>query len=737
MSDDFRHMRLERDARGVATVTFDVKDSPVNVFNDEVARELQQVVEQLERDPPKAAVFRSGKPAGFLAGADVRQIRRLETEDEVRAVLTAGQELFDRVEQLPFPTVAVIHGPCLGGGLEFALACRHRVARDDAQTKLGLPEVQLGLIPGWGGTQRLPRLVGLRQALRMILEGSTLSAKKAAAAGLVDLAVPPEQFEAEVSRFIDDRRAGRSVRRPSRGLLGTLVEGTWPGRAVVLATARKRIAKRARDYPAVPAALRAIEAGLGRVGPAGFAAERAEFAEVVFTPAARNLIELFFQRERARKPSTWVSSDHKPAPVRKAAVVGAGTMGAGIAQLVAFNGIPVVVKDINDEIVASGMKKIESLTSEAASKGVLSRDAADALVRNVTPTSQWEPLAGSDLVIEAVVEREDVKREVFRQLAERLGPSAVLASNTSALSVTRLAEATPNPGRVAGLHFFNPVHKMHLVEVVRARSTNDETIATLVELVRKLGKVPVVVADSPGFLVNRILFPYLDEAVRLVLEGVLPGPVGTHPLPPSGVPGPDVDREAVRFGMPMGPLELLDQVGIDIAADVSKTFAVFRSDPGPSPERFAEMVKDGALGKKTGRGFYEYRDDRRGKPTRWATPTNPRAVPPGEPAGELSDLQKRLIYPMINEAAKCLEAGVVTEPWVVDFAMVLGTGFAPFRGGPLRTADSLGLARVVRELDALRREHGERFEPAPLLRAKADEGRGFYTEASRVVERVG
>jgi 3-hydroxyacyl-CoA dehydrogenase/enoyl-CoA hydratase/3-hydroxybutyryl-CoA epimerase len=746
MADDFRHLRQEYDSRGVATVSFDVQDSPVNVFNEEVVRELQRVVERLERDPPKLVVFRSTKPSGFIAGADIRQLRQLATEDEARAVVAAGQELFDRVERLPCPTVAVIHGPCLGGGLEFALACRHRVARDDSQTKLGFPEVQLGLIPGWGGTQRLPRRVGLRRALSMILEGATLSAGKAAKVGLVDLAAPPDEFEPAVARFTDDRLAGRSVLRPGRGLLGTLLDGTRPGRAVVLSTARKRIAKRGRHYPALPAALRAVEAGLRGGGPAGFAAERNEFARLVFTPACRNLIELFFQRERARKPSTWVSGDHKPAPVRKAAVVGAGTMGAGIAQLAALNGIPVVVKDINDEIVAGGMKKIESLTNEAATKGVLTRDAAAALLRSVTSTSRWEPLAGSGIVIEAVVEREDVKREVFRQLAEQLGPSAVLASNTSALSVTRLAEATPHPERVAGLHFFNPVHKMHLVEVVRARSTNDETIAALVEFVRKLGKVSVVVADSPGFLVNRILFPYLDEAVRLVIEGM---------------DGQTIDGAAKLFGMPMGPLELLDQIGIDIAADVAKTFAVLRANPGPTPERFAEMVKDGALGKKAGRGFYEYPKGDRGKPTRWAQNLTPRPpslegkggkVPPpsqtaeqaqlpnrreglgrGFPSdGELSPIQKRLIFPMINEATKCLEAGVVAEPWVVDFAMVLGTGFAPFRGGPLRTADSLGIASVVGELDKLRREHGDRFTPAPLLRATADEGRRFYPDATRV-----
>lgn len=707
MPDDFRHLRIDRDARGVATVWLDVKGSPVNVFNAETTGELRDAVELLERDPPKVAVFRSAKPGGFIAGADIHQISKLQTPDDVRAVISAGQDLFARVERLPFPTVAVIHGPCLGGGLEFALACRHRVARDDASTKIGLPEVMLGLIPGWGGTQRLPRLVGLRQALRMILEGSALPAKKAAAAALVDVAVSPESFDAEVDRFVEERLAGRSVRRPTRGLLGTLLEGTMPGRAVVLRTAGKKIAKRGRDYPALPAALRAIEAGV-RNGD-GFAVEREEFVKVVATPAAKCLIGVFLQRERARKRSTWVPDDVRPRPVKRVAVLGAGTMGAGIAQLLAVNGTPVVLKDINDELVAAGTRKVETLTREAVAKGVLTPSDGEAVVRAVTGTASPEALSGCDLAIEAVVEREDVKRSVFRDLAERLGPSAVLATNTSALSVTRIAEPTPHPERVAGLHFFNPVHRMPLVEVVRGKATDDATVATLVDLVRKLGKVPVVVADSPGFLVNRILFPYMDEAVRLVIEGV---------------PGEEVDKAAARFGMPVGPLELLDTVGIDIAADVAKTLSGLAGEPSPTPARFTEMVQAKALGKKTGRGFYEYRDDKRGNPTPWARAAKRVAVPGGD--GELSPVQKRLVYPMINEAAKCLEGGVVSDAWAVDLAMVLGTGFAPFRGGPLRTADAIGVTRLVREMDDLRREHGPRFEPSPLLRAMADEGRGFY-----------
>jgi 3-hydroxyacyl-CoA dehydrogenase/enoyl-CoA hydratase/3-hydroxybutyryl-CoA epimerase len=706
MPFEFRHLRLTLDTRGVATVTFDVQGAPLNVFTDEVFVDLRSAVEELERTPPRAVVFRSAKPSGFMAGADVHRIQRIETEAEVRAVLAAGHELFARIERLQFPTIAVIHGPCLGGGLEFALACRYRIARDDAQTKIGLPEVLLGLIPGWGGTQRLPRVVGLQRALGMILEGSTLSAPKALAAGLVDRIAPPDDFDTAVNEFIEQRLIGRSARKPSRGLMATVLEGTWPGRKIVFRTARKRIAKRVRDYPALPAALRAIEAGFGRPD-LGFTAERDEFVGVVFTPTARNLLELFLQRERARKLSTWVASGRKPAPIRKVAVVGAGVMGAGIAQLVALNGVPVVLKDINDEIVAAGKKKIEALTAEGVKKGAISPAEAEAATRNVSVTSAWEPLAGSDLVIEAVVEREDVKREVFRRLAAELDPSAVLASNTSALSVTRLAGSVPHPERVAGLHFFNPVHRMQLVEVVRAPTTDDHTIATLVDLVRKLGKVPVVVADGPGFLVNRVLFPYLDEAVRLVTEGA-----GAR----------EVDEVAKRFGMPMGPLELLDQIGIDIAADVARTFAALARDPGPTPDRFAEMVRDGALGKKAGRGFYEYRNDKRGSPTRWA---GAGAGSGAAPNFSTALIEKRLVYPMINEAAKCLHEGVVHDAWVVDAAMVLGTGFAPFRGGPLRTADSIGLAAVVRDLDVLRAQYGERFEPAPLLRARAAEGHKF------------
>lgn len=712
MTNVFKHFLVERDVHNVAVVTLDVQGSPVNIFADEVVQELNEVVNLLERETPRAVVFRSSKPSGFLAGADVKRIQRIPTEEEARNVQEVGQQLFDRIEKLPCPTIAAIHGVCLGGGLEFALSCRYRVAKNDGQTKIGLPEVKLGLIPGWGGTQRLPKLIGLRQALSMILESTTKSAAKAAAIGLVDLATGADTFESELKKFVEDTLAGHPLKKRSKGIVGALLEGTGPGRSLVLSIAKKKLGQRGRDYPALPAAIRAVSAGLKGGHQAGLAAERAEFPPLLFGPVSRNLIDLFFRSEQARKPSTWVSSDRAPRKVRKAAVVGAGTMGAGIAQLLAFNGIPVVLKDINDQIAAAGRKKVETLTSDAASKGVISSPEAEAVLKNVTATSEWGPLTDADLVIEAVIEREDVKREVFHQLADNLASSAVLASNTSALSVSRLAQGIAAPGRIAGLHFFNPVHKMNLVEVIRGQTTDDDTIATLVEIVRRLGKVPIVVADSPGFLVNRILFPYMDEAVRLITEGI---------------PGEVVDREAVRFGMPVGPLELLDQVGIDVAADVAVTLGKLRSEPGPTPERLSSMAKEGSTGQKSGRGFYLYENGKKSKPTHWSIPSAAASsISTQSDSTGLTVIQRRLIYPMINEAAKCLN-GVVNEAWAIDLGMVLGTGFAPFRGGPLHLADAIGISLLSTGMEELAKTAGSRYEACPLIKAMVIDKRSFFS----------
>ena len=720
MQGSFQHFHLELDARGVVTILIDVQDRPVNVFDDGVVSELWRIVDQLERDSTtRLVVFRSTKPSGFIAGADIRRIQQIRTEADASSVVGIGQQLFDRIENLTVPTLAVIHGQCLGGGLELALACKFRVARDDAETRLGLPEIQLGLLPAWGGTQRLPRVAGLTAALRMILEGQKLSASRAARIGLVDLAVPADAFEAGVERFIADRLAGKPVHARKRSLKARFLDGTGLGRWVVLRKAREGALKHGVHYPAIPVALKAVATGLSDSHAAGLTVEREGFSQLLFTATSRNLIELFFQRERARKRSTWVADEMSgEQAVRRVAVLGAGTMGAGIAHLAASSGCEVVLKDINDELVAAGIGRIQALMNDAVQKGSLRREEADARLGSITGTTQWGPLKSADLAIEAVVEREQIKRNVFQQLSETLAADAVLASNTSSLPIARLAEAATHPERVAGLHFFNPVHRMQLVEVVQAPGTNETTLAKLVDFVRSTGKVPIVVADSPGFLVNRILSPYLDEAVRLICEGCTAS---------------EVDRQAVRFGMPMGPLELLDQVGLDIAAEVSGS--LMPRDTSPTPDRLRAMIERGWLGKKSGRGFYSYKDGRRGSPTQWdaGTKTPPPASDTGVrlPAGELTALQRRLVYPIVNEAIHCVEDEIVAEAWIVDLAIVLGTGFAPFRGGPLRMADERGLSRVVQELEALQQAHGARFEPARLLRRMADEDQAFYTSTKR------
>ncbi|MGD9855550.1 MAG: 3-hydroxyacyl-CoA dehydrogenase NAD-binding domain-containing protein [Planctomycetaceae bacterium] len=700
----YEHLQVDRDARGVVKVAFDLRNRPVNVFEEQFFLELTDVIEELERDRTvRLVVFRSAKESGFLAGADVHQIRKLVDAEQAQAVLQAGQDLFQRVENLAVPTMAVIHGNCLGGGLEFALACSYRIARNDSSTRLGLPETQLGLLPAWGGTQRLPRQVGLQTALQMILTGTPLSADKAKRSGLVDEVAAPESFEADVAAFADRLLAGRRPAPASRGWFAGLRDRTALGRALVLKLARRGIARHARHYPALPAVLRTIDTGCREGMTSGLAREREEFARLVFTPTSRNLVELFLQRERARASRTWVSSDDDGRAIKTLAVLGAGTMGAGIAQLAATKGYRVILKDLDESAVQRGMQQIEALTRKGVEKGALQSSDAEAAIAAVTATTEQGPLQRADLVIEAVVERLDVKQQVFRELDARLPGETVFVSNTSALPISALSAVTQRGDRVAGLHFFNPVHKMPLVEVVRLPETSDATIAALVEVVRALGKTPIVVAEGPGFLVNRILFPYLDEAVRLVVEGQSIA---------------EVDREAKRFGMPMGPLELIDTVGIDIAADVSRNLAAIGFGDSPTPQFLSEMAAQGRLGQKAGQGFYRYRRGRRRRPLLpTAAAHEPAKLPsPQDFQGErISGVQQRLVFSLINAAAGVLHNRIVPEPWMVDLGMVLGTGFAPFRGGPLRLAESWGHDKVVETLEALARLCGPRFRPSPYF----------------------
>ncbi|MEZ6061534.1 MAG: 3-hydroxyacyl-CoA dehydrogenase NAD-binding domain-containing protein [Planctomycetaceae bacterium] len=730
----FRNFNIARDDRNVVTVWIDVAGRAMNVFNESVLIELEALVSSLESDSDaKVIVFRSAKSSGFFAGADLKELGNLDSTQQIEAVVARGQDLFARLEKLRTPTVAVIHGPCLGGGLEFALACRYRIVVDTLSTRLALPETQLGLIPGWGGCQRLPARVGLMQALSMILQGRKIPAEKARRIGLADAVCPDASRDECIDQFVSEvlNNPRRPNHHPRASLWKRLADNTSAGRWIVFNRVNKQIARDVEHYPALGSAVKAIRDGY-QVGVDGFATERREFARLVNTSTCRNLMGLFFRREKARDLATWNGDDAAAdvPDIQKVAVIGAGAMGAGIGQLAALKGCEVVLKELSDDLAVAGLKRVSRLFDDMVSRGRLPSGERDACMSRITVTSQWTELTDADLVIEAVVERPEVKHAVFQELDSLLQPSALIVSNTSALSIGDMAKATQRPDRVAGLHFFNPVHRMELVEVVRADETSDATIQQLTAFVKRLGKTPVVTTDSPGFLVNRVLFPYIGEAVRMATEGISAS---------------TIDRELKRFGMPMGPIELLDHVGLDVGLHVAETLNSVLPDSDSMSTMLKAMVDRGWTGSKSGRGFYNYADGKRGEPV-LLSEILPAGVPsPGDSVATsdsfiddgLTAIQRRVIYPLINEAFRCLEENVVREPWMADLAMVLGTGFAPFRGGPVQLAETIGFDTVAENMKRLQAEFGQRYEPSKLLTEQTHNESSADSAASRPHELAG
>jgi len=697
-------------ADGVATLLLDVLDHSMNVFNRQVLADLDAAFDRIAADPAvKLLVIRSGKPTGFIAGADLHEFTTVTKPSDAEELSLAGQRLFDKLADLHVPTVAVISGPCLGGGLEFALACDYRVVIDQPKTQLGLSEIELGLLPGWGGTQRLPRVVGVERALKIILGGRRLKAKEALEWGLADQV---REAEGEVL----PPGLTEAGKRPKTGLpLRTwrqrLLESNAVGRWLLFRGAERVVRRRTPgDFPAPFEALQAVRTGIKEGMAAGLAYERAGIGRLASTPACRNLIHLFFQREQARKIPPKYQARGEP-PVRQVALVGAGTMGAGIAQLAAIKGCNVVIREVNDTALAGGVLRILALFNKAAERGVISDEEAKRRLNSIHGTTAWKGFADVDLVVEAVIEELEAKRAVFRELEKEVPPSAVLATNTSSLTVAQLQEGLKHPGRVAGLHFFNPVHKMPLVEVIQGPATTDETVGALVRWAIQLGKTPIVVKDSPGFVVNRILMPYLNEAVLLASEGI---------------PVPDIDKAMRRFGMPMGPLELLDQIGLDVAAHIARAMEPLFADRFPPNPAFHRMQGYGWLGQKNGLGFHRYQGRkkkvheaaiavlREGGP-RFALMSHAGLAP----REQMELVRRRMVCLMVNEAAACLGEGLAENAAAIDLAMVLGTGWAPHRGGPLRYGEDMGYGRIVADLRELAQQFGPRFEPCAELRRLA------------------
>jgi len=690
----------------VCVLTFDRPDSAANIFDAATLTELGDHLRFIADTPDlKGLILISAKRSIFIAGADLKSMSQAASADDVRKLIELGQSVMNQVAALRIPTVAAVHGAAVGGGYELCLACDYRVASNDRVTKLGLPEIQLGLLPAWGGSTRLPRLIGLPKALDIILAGKTVAAKPALKRGMVDEVVPAEYLLATALKVLSRGKP----RRKSHALVNNVLTAS----AIRMRLHPKLFKKTRGHYPAVLKALEVVTSGVFKSVEVSLEQEREGILELIKGDTCRNLIRIFFLQERAKKRSLpdRISSSAEPKAISRTAVVGAGVMGAGIAQWLSARQLPVILRDINTEQVAKGMAAISKLYRDGARRHVFTPLEARHGLDRVYPAPQEVPLRNVDLVIEAAVEKLDLKKQLFERLDALAGENTILATNTSALPIAQIAATTRHPERVLGLHFFNPVHRMQLVEVVAAPQTSPEVVQRGLRFVQQIGKLPVLVKDSPGFVVNRILMPYLVEAGSLFEAGASVA---------------DLDEAMLDFGMPMGPMTLLDEVGIDVALHVAQTLAASFPDRMTIPALLKKMVDAKLLGKKVGRGFYVHRKKSEPQPNPQALECRATALGIVGSLPAPATCQSRMVLLMINEAARCLEEQVVDDPADIDFAMIMGTGFAPFRGGPLRYADTLGVSDVVAALQRFADSGAAHFAPCSLLLQMASQGKKFY-----------
>jgi 3-hydroxyacyl-CoA dehydrogenase/enoyl-CoA hydratase/3-hydroxybutyryl-CoA epimerase len=664
--------QLTRDVDGIATLTIDRPGSSANTLSQAVLLELEAHLATLHGAPPRGLIVRSGKSSGFIAGADIREFTTFRNATEAYEHIRIGQRILDQLEALPCPTVAAMAGFALGGGLELALACRYRIAVGDARLSLGLPEVQLGIHPGFGGTVRAVRVLGVRVAMELMLTGKPLRAERALAVGLVDRLVDAGALESAARQILMDQPASHRAPLADR-LLGL------PGvRLLLRASLEARVARQARreHYPA-PYAIIELWVRYGARGRAAFDAEAHSIARLFTTEAARGLVRMFLLRDRLR-----ALGGKTQTPLKRVHVVGAGVMGGDIAAWCALRGLEVTLQDRELKFIEPALARAGKLFEKRIADPAERAAAGTRLRADVA----GDGVAGADVLIEAIFEDLDAKRALYAQVEARLGANAILASNTSSITLEHLAAGLADPGRLVGLHFFNPVAQMPLIEVIHSAQTRAEPLAVAMAFARRLDKLPLPCRSGPGFLVNRVLFPYLHEALYAAGEGV---------------PLDLIDQAAVDFGMPMGPIELSDVVGLDVVMHVGEiiTRELGREMP-PYAQRLRELVAAKKLGRKTGAGFYPWRD---GKVVRTATG--------GKPPADLAD---RLILALVNESAACLREQVVADADLLDAGVVFGTGFAPFRGGPLSYAHARGIGAVVARLAELEGRYGARFRPDAL-----------------------
>lgn len=703
----------------IAVLTFDLPNEKVNKLSTPVMIELKAHLEKLKSSSYKMVIFKSAKPRIFIAGADIEEIKELKTKEQVQLAVSAGQEVFNLIEDLPMPTMALVNGACAGGGCELILACDYRIATEDSSTRIGLPETQLGILPGFGGCIRLPRVVGLQAALDVILAGKLLNSKKSLKIGLVDFVVHPNLLDSfatiQMQKIISDGAKKRQKIFQARGAVNKLLEG--PLKGVVFSKAKSSVLKLTRGhYPAPLAALAVIKKTYGMSNRTqALKIERDYFCECAVTDISKNLIHVFYLTEMVKK-QTGVSSGLKGKPVKHLGVLGAGTMGGGIAYVAADKGIDVRVKDISHEANAKALKHARDLWSKLVKKKVIDNYQFTQKMSLVSTTLDFSGFKNIDVTIEAIVEDMGVKQKVIGLTASQMRDDAIIVTNTSSLSVNEIAKGHPHPENFAGMHFFSPVHKMPLVEVIRGEKSSDETIATVFELAKKMGKMPVVVKDGAGFLVNRLLLPYMAEAAFLLSEGMSIE---------------QVDKAYVyQFGMPMGPFELMDSVGLDVCVKVLNIFKKAFPDRVEMPALMEKLEQNKArMGQKTNLGFYKY--DQNGKKIE-ADQSLYSELGLGAPSNPHTDQEciERGVFAMINECSLALDIDKIVEtPHEVDLAMIMGTGFPPFRGGLLKYADSIGAQYVMNQLGKYSVDRkANRLRPSARLKDRAENKAKFYNE---------
>lgn len=702
----------------IAVLEFDLPGEKVNKLSSAVMNRFKDVLDELKKSSYKAVVIYSKKPKIFIAGADIDEIKSMTTVEQFNRAVEGGQTIFNQLEDLPLVTVAAVNGACAGGGCELILACDYRMASDDSSTRIGLPETQLGIIPGFGGCVRLPRVVGLQAALDVILAGKLLNAKKAQKIGLVDKLVHQNQLLADSVRWAQDLlKEGKGKRRKTfkpKGMANVVLESAL-GRPIVYSKARQGVMKQTRGhYPAPLKALETIQRTYGMSNrERALQIERELFCEAAITDVSKNLIHVFHLTEMVKKQSGVPGVEVKPKEVKAIGILGAGTMGGGVAYVAADKGIAVRMKDLSWEALGKGLKHAQDLWMKLLKKKVIDRYQLKQKMDLVSVGLDYAGFKTLDVVVEAIVEDMGIKQKVIGETAGQMRPDAIIATNTSSLSVTEMAKGHPRPEFFAGMHFFNPVDKMPLVEVIRGEKTSDITIATIFELSKRMGKMPVVVKDGPGFLVNRLLLPYMAEAAFLLEEGMSIDVV---------------DKAYVNtFGMPMGPFALMDEVGLDVCLKVLKIFKKAFGDRIEIAGIMDKLSTSGRMGRKNGKGFYLY--DSAGKrletdSTVYAdlglsSPTNPY---------DEKECIERGIFAMVNECSLALNQDrIVDTPNEVDLAMIMGTGFPPFRGGLLKYADSVGTVYIADQLELYSSQRkAARLKPAAPLRDMAKSEKRFY-----------